>query len=154
MTLTAEESCRLSRVNESPVPRAPADPTVRRAIGRFGHWDGFAHDEKSRRFQFDSTDTLPYWYEPVLKSFAAVDGERFLREAERWIIDVWDYSGDIESFAQESRRGRFNDRDWGLSMNRHGSIPTLEPLKTHLEWHAMWCASGEFLKTEPLASSR
>ena len=65
---------------------------------------------------------------------------------------MWGYSGDIRSLVQEERRrGRFNDRDWLLSMNRHGSKPALEPLRTHLEWHAMWCASGEFLKTEPLA---
>ena len=150
LSLTTEESCRLACVNETPVLRVPADPTVRKTIGGFRHWDGFAHDENSRRFQFDRTDTLPYWYEPMLKSFAAVDGERFLREAERWIIDVWGYNGDIRSFVQERRRSRFNERDWALSMNRQGFKPTLEPLRTHLEWHAMWCASGELLKTEPL----
>ena len=152
LTLTTEESSRLARVNEAPLPRVPADPSVRKSMGGYRHRDGFSYDNDGRRFQFDWIDTLPYWYAPMLKSFAAVDGERFLREAERWIIDEWGYSGDIRSLAKEERRrGRFNDRDWGLSMNRHGSIPTLELLRTHLEWHAMWCASGEFLKTEPLA---
>ena len=150
LSLTTEENSRLASVNETPVPRVPADPSVRKTIG-FGHFDGFSYDRDGRRFQFDSTDTLPYWYAPMLESFAAVDGERFLREAERWIIDMWGYSGEIRSLVQEERRrGRFNDRDWGLSMNRHGSKPTLELLRTHLEWHAMWCASGELLKTEPL----
>ena len=152
LSLTSEESARLACVNETPVPRVPADPSVMRTMRGFGRWDGFAYDQNNRRFRFDTTDTLPYWYAPMLESFATVDGERFLREAERWIVDVWGYGGDIRSFVQERRRGRFNDRDWGLSMNSHGSKPTLEPLKTHLEWHAMWCASGELLKTEPLAS--
>ena len=151
LPLTTEENSRLACVNETLLPRLPPDPDVRKTIGGFGHFDGFAHDRNGRRFQFDTLDTLPYWYAPMLKSFAAVDGERFLREAERWIIDVWGYSGDIQSFVQEERRrGRFNDRDWGLSMNSHGSTPTLEPFRTHLEWHAMWCASGELLKTDPL----
>ena len=150
LSLTTEESSRLACVNEPPEPRVPADPSVRKTIGGFGHWDGFAYDHNNRRFKFDTTDTLPYWYAPILKSFATVDGERFLREAERWIIDVCGYSGDLRNFVQARRRGRFNDRDWGLSMNRHGSKPTLERLKTHLEWHAMWCAAGELLKTEPL----
>ncbi len=152
LSLTAEESRRLAGVNETPVPRVSPDPGVRKTMGGFGHWDGFAYDRDNRRFKFDTTDTLPYWYAPMLESFAAVDGERFLLEAERWMIDVWGYSGDIQSLVQdERRRGRFNDSSWHLSMNRHGSRPTLEPLRTHLEWHAMWCASGELLKTEPLA---
>ena len=153
LPLTTEKNARLACVTETLLPRLPPDPDVRKTIGGFRHFDGFAHDRSGRRFQFDALDTLPYWYEPMLKSFAAVDGERFLREAERWIIDEWGYSGDIQSFIQEERRrGRFNDRSWGLSMNSHGSTPTLEPLRTHLEWHAMWCASGELLKTETLVT--
>ena len=35
-------------------------------------------------------------------------------------------------------------------MNSHGSKPTIERLHTHLEWHAMWCAAGELLKSEAL----
>ena len=151
LSLTTEESRRLARVNETLLPRVPQAPDVRRTIGGIGQWDGFAHDHNGRRFRFDVLDTLPYWYAPMLRSFATVDRDRFLGEAERWIIDVWGYSGDIQGFGQEERRrGRFNDRDWGLSMNRHGSTPTLESLRTHLEWHAMWCAAGELLKTEPL----
>ena len=146
LPLDAEESCRLASVNETSVPRVPADSDTRKTIGGF---DGFSHDRNGRRFRFNSIDTLPYWYAPMLKSFAAVEGERFLREAERWIIDKWGYSGDID-FVQERRRGRFDDRNWALSMHRHGSTPTIEKLKTHLEWHAMWCASGELMKTESL----
>ena len=153
LSLTTEESCRLASVNESPLPRIPADPDVRKTIGGFGHQNGFADDRNGRRFEFNAFDTLPYWYEPMLKSFAAVDGEYFLREAERWIVDAWGYSGDTRSFLQEERRrSRLNDREWGLSSNRQGSTPTLEPLRTHLEWHAMWCASGELLKSKPLVS--
>ena len=150
LSLTTEASSRLACVNESPEPRVPTDPSIRKTIGGFGHRDGFAYDRNNRRFKFDMFDTLPYWYAPMLKSFAAVDGEHFLRETERWIIDVWGYSGNLRDVVKKRRRSRFNDRDWGLSMNRHGSTPTLERLKTHLEWHAMWCAAGELLKTEPL----
>ena len=150
LSLTTEESTRLACVNETPVPRVSADPSVRKTIGGLGHWDGFAYDHEGRRFEFDTTDTLPYWYAPMLESFAAVDGERFLREAERWIIDIWGYSGDIRDFDKEPRRGRFTHRDWTLISHRHGSKPTLEQLHTHLEWHAMWCAAGELLKSEPL----
>ena len=150
LSLTAEESSRLACVNETPVPRVPSDPDVRKTIDGLGHWDGFAYDSSNRRFDFDTTDTLPYWYAPMLKSFAAVDGERFLREAERWIVDVWGYSGDIRDFDKEPRRARFTHADWKLINQSHGTKPTLERLHTHLEWHAMWCVAGELLKSEPL----
>ena len=149
LSLTSEEDSRLRCVNETPLPRVSAAPGARKTIG-VGRMDGFAYGREDRRFHFDETDTLPYWYAPMLKSFAAVDRECFLQEAERWIIDVWGYSGDLRAFVQEHRRGRFNDRNWNLSMHSHGSKPTLEPLKTHLEWHAMWCAAGELLKSDPL----
>ena len=149
LSLSSEQNSHLVRVNESPVPRAPADPSVRKSIG-LGHRDGFAYRNGDRRFKFDPIDTLPYWYAPMLQSFAAVDGERFLREAERWIVDVWGHRGDADGFVKESRRGRFERNDWRLSMHSHGSRPTVETLRTHLEWHAMWCAAGELLKTEPL----
>ena len=149
LSLGSEQHSHLVRVNESPVPRAPANPGVRKSIG-LGHRDGFAYSNGDRRFKFDPIDTLPYWYAPMLQSFAAVDGERFLREAERWIVDAWGHRGDADGFVKESRRGRFDRNDWRLSMHSHGSRPTVETLRTHLEWHAMWCAAGELLKTEPL----
>ena len=150
LSLTTEENSRLAYVNETPVPRIPAVPSVRKTIGGLGHWDGFAYDHENRRFEFDTTDTLPYWYAPMLNSFAAVDGERFLQEVERWIIDVWGYSGELGAFDREPGRVRISDSNWSLVDHRHGTTPTLERLRTHLEWHAMWCAAGELLKTEPL----
>ena len=150
LSLTPKEASHLAQVNKSPLPRVPADPHERKIIGS-GFQDSFAYDHEGRRFRFDPLDTLPYWYDPMLKSFAAVEGERFLREAERWIVDVWGHRGDAQGFVEESRRDRFNRGDWTLTMHRHGSKPTLERLRTHLEWHAMWCAAGELLKTEPLA---
>lgn len=148
LLLSPEEEVQLRRVNETPLSRSIADRSTRRYPTRRYVADGDA----GRRFKFDWIDTLPYWYQPLLSAFANVDQERFLQAVEHWIIDVWGYSGDIRDFDKERRRGWLNDRDWSLSSHRHGSTPTLERLNTHLEWHAMWCAAGEMLKTEPLAS--
>lgn len=145
LSLTEAESSGLKSVNETPFPPVPAK-------GIFG--STFADSDEGRRFRFDWLDTLRYWYEPVTRAFAGVDGERFLREVERWIIDVWGYQGNVWDWDKERRRGRFDDRNWMGWGHRHGSIPTLERLSTHLEWHAMWCAAGELLKTERLFSSR
>ncbi|CAH0446048.1 hypothetical protein [Ralstonia pseudosolanacearum] len=143
LSLTAEQKSSLEKVNETTLPRAPAKESRRRH---------FQEQDSGRRFKFDWMDTLPYWYQPLLPAFSNVDGERFLQAVEHWIIDAWEYNGDIRDFGRERRRVRFENRDWALSSHRHGSLPTLERLNTHLEWHAMWCAVGELLKTEPLAS--
>jgi hypothetical protein len=142
LVLSPQKEFSLRCVNETPLPRSPAAESTQRYLG---------NRDEARRFQFNSMDTLPYWYEPLLRAFANLDGERFLQSVEHWIIDVWGYSGDIRNFDKERRRRRFEDRDWALSSNSHGSTPTLERLNNHLEWHAMWCAAGELLKTEPLA---
>ena len=149
LVLTSEDSTRLAHVNESPVPRVPAVSRVRNAIG-LGHGADFAYRKDVRRFEFDPVDTLPYWYAPMLQSFSAVDGDRFLQQAERWIVDDWGYSGEIRAWDKEPRRIQLGHSNWSLVDHRHGSTPTLERLHTHLEWHAMWCATGELLKTEPL----
>ena len=143
LSLTEAESSGLKSVNETPFPPVPAN-------GILG--STFADSDEGRRFQFDWLDTLRYWYEPVTRAFAGVDGERFLQEVERWILDVWGYEGDIRVLDKERRRGRFDDRNWMFWGHSHGAIPTLERLSTHLEWHAMWCAAGELLKTEHLSS--
>ncbi len=150
LSLTPVERSRLACVGETPMPRASADPRASRTID-FGHLNGISSQDKAPRFEFNEIDTLRYWYEPMLQVFAAVDGQRFLAEAERCIIDVWGYDGQIRDAREEVRPERFFGRNFRLSMNSHGSIPTIEPLRTHLEWHAMWCAAGELLKSEPLA---
>ena len=138
-----EELNQLRLVNKSLLPRSQKSHS---AHGSFGYGN------EGRRFHFNTTDTLPYWYEPMLRSFASLDNERFLQEAERWIIDVWGHSGGIRAFDERPRDKRFKRSGLALQSHYHGSIPTLERLSKHLEWHAMWCAVGEFLKTEPLPS--
>ena len=134
----------LDAVNESQLP-LQSPPERRRGLG--GHL--WRLTEKTR-FRFDPIDTLRYWYEPMLRAFSELSMEDFLAEAERWIIDVWGYEADFSADGATRPLGRFNRRGSDHSSHRHGSIPTLERPDTHVEWHAMWCAAGEFLKTAPL----
>lgn len=133
------KSVATSHLKPKPVPRG-GHPRGRR---------GYARDE-GRRFQFDSMDSIPYWYDPMLDAFANVTQDQLLATAEGWIIDRWGYPGNIRAYDAERRRHRFSERDWSLTSNRHGSNPTLERLNNHLEWHGLWCAVGELLQTEPL----
>ena len=113
---------------------------------------GYARDE-GRRFHFDSMDSIPYWYDPMLDAFADVSQDQLLVTAEGWIIDRWGYPGHIRAYDSEPRRHRFSERNWSQASNRHGSNPTLERLNNHLEWHGLWCAVGELLITEPLIAN-
>ena len=144
LCLSSQQESSLRSVNETPLARAPSTKSRRRH---------FAKESDGRRFEFDWMDTLPSWYEPILSAFAGVDCERFLRTVEHWIIDEWGYSGNARDDDKKRRNGRFGNENWSLSSNRSGSIPTLELLRNHLEWHAMWCAAGQLLMTDPLLSN-
>lgn len=138
----------LRKVNKSSLPRS----TEERGYGNT--FDGFDRHESNRRFRFNGMDTLRYWYNPVLRAFSDVTPEEFLQTAEHWIVDRWGFNKSGSSAIQDPRRHRFNDRDWNLYSNSHGSNPTLEDLRSYLEWHSMWCAAGQLLRTRPLSISR
>lgn len=144
LTLSSAQRSALESTNKSPFPLAPAAEGVSRNLS--------ARDS-SRRFRFDALDTLRYWYDPMLRPFARVSGSQFLKEAERWILDVWYAREAIDAYEAGDVSPRFGHHDWQLSSHSHGMMPTLERFRTHLEWHAMWCTAGNLLKTEPLAGS-
>ena len=118
-----------------------------------GSYDFFDVDRKKERFHFDAMDTLRYWYSPWLRVFEGATTDNFLRAAECWIVDEWGVIDEKPYGSREPRESRFGDRSYHLSSNGHGSLPTLEPYRTYLEWHAKWCAAGQFLAARPLRKS-
>jgi hypothetical protein len=137
----------LKRANTSPVRRKKA-----RQFHRVG-FDRYTYKRcKDRRFQFDIMDTLPYWYSRALEAFADLTQEEFLDAAECWIVDRWGVQSNPWRWHDEPRQHRFSDHSVS-SMHSHGSLPTLERFHTYLEWHAMWCATGELMQTHALAKA-
>lgn len=112
---------------------------------------GFRKVDKERRFHFDSLDTLRYMYPGAIGCFADVDEETFLDEAEVWIIDRWENSLDLSSWQNEPRKYTFERANYNLYSHRQGSMPTLEPYRYYLEWHAMWCSLGSLMTENSLA---
>jgi hypothetical protein len=106
------------------------------------------------KHRFDSMDTIPYWYRPVVSCFADVSMSEFLKLADKWISDKWQVPPDIGIWKDEKRLSRFSDRDWNLWSNRHGSGPIIERPSTYYEWHAMWCVVGELLATHAPVKER
>lgn len=112
--------------------------------------DGTEHSHPSRtvqqirsesRFQFNSIDTIPYWYEPASHVFGYIRPDVTDR-AEQWICDRW---GRTDRDWYDDLRDLSKRYDWQSKSNSHGAVPRIENLKTYLEYHAMFCAVGEML---------
>lgn len=102
----------------------------------------------TRRFNFDSMDTLPYWYSNVSQIFGEPPKNAgVIARAERWICDRW---GRSESDWWKDPRELGERYKWQEMMNRHGSVPPIENLRTYLEYHAMFCGAGEMVDELPV----
>jgi hypothetical protein len=51
-------------------------------------------------------------------------------------------------------RERFSEYDWQLRDHRHGSLPTVECLRSYTERHAMFMAASEMISDLPVATDR
>lgn len=143
--LLPAERIKIDQINIAIKGEAAKKKELHRSFGR-------AIDEK-RRFKFDEMDTIRYWYEKILRIFPTVSHDQVLKIAERWIIDKWGASSEANWWANEPRKGRYDERRFGLWSHSHGSLPTIERFGTHLEWNAMYCVVGELLTTYPIAKS-
>lgn len=94
------------------------------------------------KFDFDSMDTLPYWYSQLGKCFNLSEYDvAYL--ADKYICEKWGYSGKLLD----------NDHvevEWSLTQNRHGSLPVVENLRRYYEYHGMHCAAMDLFEKEPL----
>lgn len=102
---------------------------------------GNPRGERLTRFRFDSTDTLPYWYQPLAGVFGS-DTDDVAVGADRWITDVWGRTHD--ECNSDPRRDR-SGHEWANVRNDHGTRPLVETLRTYLEYHAMLLVAGELV---------
>ncbi len=145
----AIERCAIADINTSHLPKETERPEDWRGL----HGIGQRVKEEDRRFKFDPTDTIPYWYNRAHGLFHNVSPDQFLDVAEKWIVDEW---GHIEKEAYvtlDVRVYRSSHSNYSLSNNRHGTNPVIEPLRLYLEWHSMFCAVGDLLSTHALLDS-
>lgn len=143
IALSTQEKRLLSKVNRSPLKRAKReDPKP-----------GRNSEKGETKHHFDSLDTVPYWYTPMINCFSDVSMAEFLTLADKWISERWQVQADIGIWKDEKRRNRFSEYDWGLWSNGHGSKPVIERPSLYYEWHAMWCVIGELLPTRTLLRS-
>lgn len=142
--LIPAEIIKIDRINIAINGEATENNKLHCSIGR--------ENAKERRFNFDETDTISYWYKNICRIFPTVPLEQVLEVAERWIIDEWGASPNANWWVDEPRKGRYDERRYGLWSHSHGSLPTIERFGTYLEWNAMYCAVGELLAIHPIAN--
>jgi len=99
-------------------------------------------DGSDLRFNFSTMDTIDYWYSHLGKVFNLAEYD-VARMADKYITEKWGYVGNV-------REDNHVEADWDLTSNRKGDLPTVENLKRYYEYHAMFCAAGEFLQICPL----
>ncbi len=141
ISLTADESTVIEQINTALKGRMTDKKDTYRS---------FRDPQEKRRFRFDAMDTLPYWYEDILRIFPTVSQDQILDIAERWIVDKWGAGPEAHWWDKEPRKGRYDERRYALWSHSHGSFPIVERYGTHLEWHAMHCVVGELLTTHQI----
>jgi hypothetical protein len=108
--------------------------------------------EVGKRFSFDSMDAIPYWYNPAMDIFADLPRDALIGTAEKWIVEKWGGNEESGNWEREPRARRLRD-DYSLYSNFHGSEPTLERHWHYLQWHGLFTAVGELIKTYSLRDS-
>lgn len=99
-------------------------------------------DDDNRRFNFDSMDTLPYWYSNLGSCFN-VYGSDVADIADVFISEKWGYVGN-------PNKDNHVEGDYTLTSNRQGGLPTIENVEKYFEYHSMNCAASILLETKPL----
>lgn len=106
----------------------------------------YSRTEKDWGFDFDTMDTIPYWYSGLGDIFG-VSGYKVADIAEKYIVEKWGYTGNTNN--DDYIRSTLREREWSLTRNDHGSNPEIESLSIYFEYHAMFCAANDLLKKEP-----
>jgi hypothetical protein len=128
--------------------RSPHRPVK---VARRSHPRARFHDErKERAFRFDTTDTIPYWYDTPAELFG-LSMEDFLDRVEAWVHGRWGFVETDSHWAEEPRLERLRQNERGMS-HRHGSRPPVERLSRYVEWHGMCCAVGELIEAMPIVT--
>lgn len=137
---TKEQRDQLAALNESPFEPVPRPAPV---YGR--PRDG---EKKKRKFEFDDTDTIPYWYSTPANLFN-LPFDEFLDRVEAWVNGKWGFVDTDAYWLKEPRIERVRDQS-GNSDHRHGTIPRIERLSRYVEWHGMMHAVGELVNDVPM----
>ena len=97
--------------------------------------------DKKWKFDFDTMDTLRYWYDNLAELFLCTQEE--IATACDYFIAEFGITNDC---VKEWRQKYLSNNDYAKTSNSHGSIPTIETLEKYAEWHSMFYVADKFRK--------
>ncbi len=102
-------------------------------------------DEVSFKFKFDTWDTLNYWYKPLGRRFN-LSKNTITAMADKIISDLLEFREDPD------KRDHMKHVDYYARSTRHGTIPSIEDVRTYHEYHALFFVANRLLETKPLST--
>lgn len=107
-----------------------------------------AGDSEKWKFNFDTMDTLPYWYDDIAEIFGCTQNE---------VANDCDYFIAQFGITNEQCRKWSKDfliqQDYSKTYNNQGTIPTVETLEKYAEWHAMFYVADKYRQTRKAVES-
>lgn len=91
------------------------------------------------KFDFDTMDTLPYWYDDLAGMFSCTE-EKIATECDYFIAQFKITSQN----AREWSKQYLHQDDYSKTYNDHGAIPTVETLEKYAEWHSMFYVADKY----------
>ncbi|HEX8407802.1 MAG TPA: hypothetical protein VF883_02990 [Thermoanaerobaculia bacterium] len=138
----AIDAALLEAVRRSQQPTATVEEQYD-APGRSTEWP----DAYQRPFHFNTMDTIPYWYDPLGRTFN-LSGCDVASRAMEWIVTKW---GITEAMCDADEEADRHSYDWRDTSNHKGGEPTVETLHSYAERHGMFVAAGEMIDNLPVA---
>jgi hypothetical protein len=148
--LSDEETEALTTINKNVIPRVAVEDSYKKGFDKHS----FNDDERNGSFKFDSIGMLPDWYSQALRSFVFVSKEEFLNLAEKWIIKEWNVTGEPWNWKNEPRYPLRQGNKQRLTTTYNNPRPIYERFYYHIQFNAMWCATGDLLKNNALNQSK
>ncbi|MDD3338081.1 MAG: NACHT domain-containing protein [Lachnospiraceae bacterium] len=99
-------------------------------------------NSKRWKFNFDTTDTLPYWYDDVAEIFACTQNE-VANECDYFVAQF----GVTNEQCIKWNKTFLKQEEYQNTHNDHGYIPTVETLKKYVEWHSMFYVADKYRQT-------
>ncbi|GLC79422.1 hypothetical protein [Lacrimispora brassicae] len=91
------------------------------------------------KFDFDTMDTLPYWYDDLAGMFSCTE-EKIATECDYFVAQFKITSQN----AREWSKQHLHQDDYSKTYNDHGAIPTVETLEKYAEWHSMFYVADKY----------
>lgn len=100
-------------------------------------------DSQNWKFDFDTMDTLRYWYNDLAEMFSCTE-EEIAAECDYFVAQF----GITNQKARDWSKQYLTQEDYHKTYNNHGFIPTVETLEKYAEWHSMFYVADKYRKTK------